>query len=57
VAEALIAEYGFAPSRLKEIVILEADNMSFHIQFRIGKHHYTFSHGTIERTNDKGAAV
>jgi hypothetical protein len=56
-AEALIAEYGFAPVALKKIVVLEADDMCFYIHFRIGQHYYTCRHGKIERTNDKGAAL
>jgi hypothetical protein len=54
---ALKIEFGFAPARLKEIVLLEADDMCFYIHFRVGEHYYTYRHGKIERTNDKGAAL
>jgi hypothetical protein len=40
---ALREEFGFAPARLKEIVLLETDDMCFYIHFRI--------------TDDKGAAL
>jgi hypothetical protein len=50
-------EFGFAPARLKEIVVLEADNMYFYIHFQIGEHYYTCRHGEVERTNDKGEAL
>jgi hypothetical protein len=53
-AAALKKEFGFTPTRLKEIVLLEADDMCFYIHFRIGDHYYTYRHGKIERTNDGG---
>jgi hypothetical protein len=53
-AGALTAEYGFAPARLNKIVLLEADDMGFYIHFRIGDHYYTYHHGKIERTNERG---
>jgi hypothetical protein len=56
-AGALTAEYGFAPATLKKIVLLEADDMCFYIHFRIEQHYYTYRHGKIERTDDKGAAI
>jgi hypothetical protein len=56
-AAALKKEFGFAPARLKEIVLQEADDMCFYIFFRIREHYYTCHHGKIERTNDRGAAL
>jgi hypothetical protein len=56
-AAALKQEFGFTPTRLKEIVLLEADDMCFYIHFRIGEHYYAYRYGKIERTNDKGAAL
>jgi hypothetical protein len=57
VPAALKKEFGFAPARLKEIVLLEAADMCFYIHFRIGEHYYTYRHGKVERTDDKGAAL
>jgi hypothetical protein len=54
---ALKQEFGFAPARLKEIVLLEADSPCFYIHFRIGEHYYTYQHGKVERTNDKGVTL
>jgi hypothetical protein len=54
---ALKKAFGFAPARLKEIVLLEADAMCFYIHFRTGEHYYTCRHGMIEQTDDKGAAL
>jgi hypothetical protein len=56
-AAALEKEYGFAPARLKEIVLLEADETCSYIHFRIGEHYYTYRYGIFERTDDKGAAL
>jgi hypothetical protein len=56
-SSALKQEFGFAPARLKEIVPLEADDMCFYIHFRIGEHYYTYRHGKVERTDDKGWAL
>jgi hypothetical protein len=49
VAAALEQEFGFAPARLKEIVLLEADDFCFYIQFRIGARYYTYRDGKIDR--------
>jgi hypothetical protein len=57
VSAALEQEFGFDPARLNKIVPLEADDMCFHINFRIGEHYYTFRYGKIERTNEIGAAL
>jgi hypothetical protein len=57
VTAALEQEFGFAPARLNKIVILEADGYGFNIHFQIGGHYYTCYHKTIERTDDKGAAL
>jgi hypothetical protein len=57
VAAALKKEFGFTPARLKEIVLLEADDMCFYIHFRVCEHYYTYRHGKIERVDDKGAAL
>jgi hypothetical protein len=54
---ALEKEFGFAPARLKEIVLQEADDLGFYIHFRIGEHYYTYRSGKIERTDDRGAAL
>jgi hypothetical protein len=54
VAAALEKEFGFSPSKLNQIILLEAENMGFYIFFRIGEHYYTYRHGKIERTNDRG---
>jgi hypothetical protein len=56
-AAALKKEFGFAPARLKEIILQEADSMCFYIHFRVGEHYYTCRHGRIERTDDKGWAL
>jgi hypothetical protein len=56
-ATALEQEFGFAPVRLNKIILLEADDMCFYIHFRIGAHYYTYRHGRVERTDDKGAAL
>jgi hypothetical protein len=51
VAAALIQEFGFAPARLNQIVLMEVDEFCFHILFRIGNHYYTYDFGKIEREN------
>jgi hypothetical protein len=56
-AAALKKEFGFTPTRLKEIVLLEADDMCFYIHFRVGEHYYTYRHGKIERTDGDGWAI
>jgi hypothetical protein len=57
VIAALRKEFGFAPARLKEVVLLEADDVCFYIHFRIGEYYYTYRYGKIERTDDKGAEL
>jgi hypothetical protein len=57
VKEALEKEFGFAPARLKEIVLQEADDLGFHIRFRVREHYYNYHYGKIERTDDRGAAL
>jgi hypothetical protein len=57
VAATLENEFGFAPARLNKIVPLEADDFGFYIHFRIGEHYYTYCHGKIERTDDRGTSV
>jgi hypothetical protein len=37
---ALRKEFGFAPARLKEVVLLEADDMCFYIHFQIEEYYY-----------------
>jgi hypothetical protein len=57
VIAALEKEFGFAPARLKKIVLLEADDIGFYIHFRIREHYYTYRSGKIERTDDRGASL
>jgi ribosomal protein L19 len=57
VVVALEKEFGFAPARLNEIVLLEADDIGFYIHFRIRKHYYTCRYEKIEQTDDKGSAL
>jgi hypothetical protein len=54
---ALEKEFGFAPARLNEIVLLEADDIGFYIRFRIKEHYYTCCYEKIERADDKGTAL
>jgi hypothetical protein len=56
-AEALRKEFGFAPTRLKEIVLQEADDFGFHICFRVKEHYYNYHYGKIERTDDSGVPL
>jgi hypothetical protein len=53
-AAALKKEFGFAPARLKDIVLQEADDDCFHIRFRVREHYYNYHYGKIERTDDGG---
>jgi hypothetical protein len=56
-AAALEEEFGFAPARLSQIAVLEADNLYFYIRFRIGRRYYASCHGKIERTDERGSAI
>jgi hypothetical protein len=56
-AAALKKEFGFAPARLKEIVLQEADDLGFYIRFRVMERYYNYHYGKIERTDDRGAAL
>jgi predicted dehydrogenase len=53
-AAALEKEFGFAPAKLKEIVLQEAIGDCFHIRFRVREHYYNYHYGKIERTNERG---
>jgi hypothetical protein len=52
IRKALLDEFGFAPFRLKNIVLLEATRDKYTARFRLGQHYYLYDFGIISRIDE-----